>query len=209
MLFRSPRGPYDVLISKINKFRNILSVDIPSGFMTSKSVFPSQTVTFHDTKIGMNENNCGKIVKIDIGIKAQIDEKCGPGELLLFPKLVSGRHKGENGKVAIVGGGEFAGAPSFAGLASYRVGVDLVHLFVPSVSYPQVSSFAPELLVHEINSNVITTDIIPQLKSYNAQYLKFNFVKKFLLKIDFTSITTPLGLKIFRHLSSEKLMYSL
>ena len=43
---------------------------------------------------------------------------------------------------------------------------DLVHLFVPSVSYSQVSSFAPELLVHEINSNVITTDIIPQLKSW-------------------------------------------
>ena len=100
-----PRGPYDVLISKINKFTNILSVDVPSGFMTSTSVLPSQTVTFHDTKIGMNENDCGKIVKIDIGIKPQIDEKCGPGELLLFPKLVSGRHKGENGKVAIVGGG--------------------------------------------------------------------------------------------------------
>lgn len=162
-----PRGPYDVLISNINKFKKILSVDVPSGFMTSTSVLPSQTVTFHDTKIGMNEHNCGKIVKIDIGIKPQIDEKCGPGELLLFPKLVSGRHKGENGKVAIVGGGEFAGAPSFAGLASYRVGVDLVHLFVPSVSYPQVSSFAPELLVHEINSNVITPDIVPQLKSYN------------------------------------------
>ncbi|GIR28347.1 MAG: hypothetical protein CM15mP42_12970 [Methanobacteriota archaeon] len=45
---------------KINKFTNILSVDVPSGFMTSTSVLPSQTVTFHDTKIGMNENNWGK-----------------------------------------------------------------------------------------------------------------------------------------------------
>ncbi|GIR28348.1 MAG: hypothetical protein CM15mP42_12980 [Methanobacteriota archaeon] len=50
--------------------------------------------------------------------------KNGPGELLLFPKLVSGRHKGENGKVAIVGGGEFAGAPSLRDL--HHIGLVLI-----------------------------------------------------------------------------------
>ena len=66
-----PRGPYEVLISNINKFRKILSVDVPSGFMTGTSVLPSQTVTFHDTKIGMNENNCGKNCKNRYNLKVK------------------------------------------------------------------------------------------------------------------------------------------
>ena len=69
---------------KINKFKNILSVDVPSGFMTSTSVLPSQTVTFHDTKIGMNENNCGKIVKIDIELNLKL-MKMWAWRIVLFP----------------------------------------------------------------------------------------------------------------------------
>lgn len=41
-------------------------------------------------------------------------------------------HKGENGKVAIIGGSRFIhGAPLFSALASESSGVDLIYLFVP------------------------------------------------------------------------------
>ena len=162
-----PRKPYGKIIDKINNFKNILSVDVPSGFMKSKTVIPTQTLTFHDTKLGMSESNSGEIFVADIGISEFIDDSCGPGELCLFPNFVPDNHKGDNGKVAIVGGGVYSGAPSLAGIGAYRTGVDLVHLFVPASSFDQVSTFAPELMVHKLDSEYITDDVVEVLKPHN------------------------------------------
>ena len=150
-----PRSPYKEIIGKVNQFENVISVDVPSGFGTPISVKPSQTITFHDKKTGMSQNNCGEIIIVDIGFSSDIDELTGPGELLLFPKFDSKKHKGQNGKVAVIGGGEYSGAPALAAIGAYRSGVDLVHVFVPEVSYEQVSSFAPELIVHKLEGNRI------------------------------------------------------
>ena len=162
-----PRSSFRKIIAKINNFKNILSVDIPSGFAKKTSVVPKQTITFHDMKTGMNQGNCGEIFVVDIGIPSEIDESCGPGEFELFPKFNSNKHKGQNGKVAIIGGGEYAGAPSIAGMGAYRSGVDLVHVFVPSNNYNQVSAFAPELLVHKMDGEFITKSIVDILRSHN------------------------------------------
>ena len=155
-----PKEPYGEIIDKINNFENILSVDVPSGFLKNKTVVPTQTITFHDTKFGMSKSNSGDIFVVDIGITEFIDQSCGPGELRLFPDFNPNNHKGENGKVAIVGGGVYSGAPSLAGIGAYRTGVDLVHLFVPTSSFDQVSTFAPELMVHKLESEYITEDIV-------------------------------------------------
>ena len=155
-----PKEPYGEIIDKINNFENILSVDVPSGFLKNKTVVPTQTVTFHDTKFGMSKSNSGDIFVVDIGITEFIDQSCGPGELRLFPDFNPNNHKGENGKVAIVGGGVYSGAPSLAGIGAYRTGVDLVHLFVPTSSFDQVSTFAPELMVHKLEGEYITEDIV-------------------------------------------------
>ena len=162
-----PKEPYREVIDKINKFKNILSVDVPSGFMKNNTVVPTQTITFHDTKFGMSKSNSGDIFVVDIGITEFIDQSCGPGELLLFPDFNPNNHKGENGRVAIVGGGVYSGAPSLAGLGAYRTGVDLVHLFVPASSFDQVSTFAPELIVHKLESEYITEDVVEVLGQHN------------------------------------------
>ena len=162
-----PRLEYRKIINKINSFKNILSVDLPSGFLTNTSVIPTQTITFHDLKTGMNEKTCGEIFVLDIGITGDIDESCGPGELELFPKFNSNKHKGQNGKVAIIGGGEYAGAPALAGMGAYRAGVDLVHVFVPSNHYQQVSAFVPELIVHSLKGDFVTSDIVTSLSLHD------------------------------------------
>lgn len=162
-----PKKPYGEVIDKINNFKNILSVDVPSGFMKNKAVIPTQTITFHDTKFGMSESNSGDIFVVDIGISEFIDQSCGPGELCLFPDFNPNNRKGENGKVAIVGGGVYSGAPSLAGIGAYRTGVDLVHLFVPASSFDQVSKFAPELMVHKLESEYITEDVVEVLEKHN------------------------------------------
>ena len=147
-------------------FENILSVDVPSGFLKNKTVVPTQTITFHDTKFGMSKSNSGDIFVVDIGITEFIDQSCGPGELRLFPDFNPNNHKGENGRLAIVGGGVYSGAPSLAGIGAYRTGVDLVHLFVPASSFDQVSTFAPELMVHKLESEYITEGVVEVLRQY-------------------------------------------
>ena len=155
-----PREPYNKIIKEINEFKNIISVDVPSGFGNMRSVKPLQTITFHEEKIGMNHSNCGEIFVVDVGFPSDIDELTGPGELFLFPNFDSKKHKGQNGKVAIIGGGEYSGAPALSALGAYRSGVDLVHVFVPEVSYGAVSSFAPELIVHKFNGNRVNQDVL-------------------------------------------------
>ena len=152
----NPRPPYDKCINFINDFENIISVDIPSGLGTNTSVIPDVTITFHDYKMGMNEDNSGIIVLHDVGFPKVIDEKTGPGELLLYPDFDPEKHKGQNGKVAIVGGGPYSGAPALSALGSYRAGTDLVHVFVPESSFEQVSTFAPELLVHKLSGEIVS-----------------------------------------------------
>ena len=112
----------------------------------------------------MTQANCGEIIVVDVGFSSDIDELTGPGELLLFPKFDSKKHKGQNGKVAVIGGGEYSGAPALAAIGAYRSGVDLVHVFVPEVSYEQVSSFAPELIVHKLEGNIITKSVLDSIE---------------------------------------------
>ena len=152
----NPRPPYDKCINFINDFENIISVDIPSGLGTNNYVIPDVTITFHDYKMGMNEDNSGIIVLHDVGFPKDIDEKTGPGELLLYPDFDPEKHKGQNGKVAIIGGGPYSGAPALSALGSYRAGTDLVHVFVPESSFEQVSTFAPELLVHKLSGEIVS-----------------------------------------------------
>ena len=40
----------------------IVSVDVPSGIGTKHSVVPDVTITFHDYKMEMNEENSGIII---------------------------------------------------------------------------------------------------------------------------------------------------
>jgi len=166
----NPRPPYDKYIAQMNKFNNIISVDVPSGFLSDNPIVPSTTITFHDLKKGMNKENCGEIILQDVGIPKIIDQKTGPGEMLLFPKLDKKKHKGQNGKVAIIGGGPFSGAPALAGLGAYRAGADLVHLFVPENCYESVSSFIPELIVHKCPGEIIDSRSIDIFKKMDIKF---------------------------------------
>ncbi len=62
-------------------------------------------------------------------------------------ELERGEHKGENGKVLIVGGSqEYVGCLSLAGLAALRTGVDLVYIAAPEEVAWAINSYAPDLI---------------------------------------------------------------
>ncbi|KAJ8766339.1 hypothetical protein K2173_022398 [Erythroxylum novogranatense] len=69
----------------------------------------------------------------------------------ITPKLDPTRHKGQAGKVAVIGGcREYTGAPYFAAISALKIGADLSHVFCTKDAAPVIKSYSPELIVHPI-----------------------------------------------------------
>ncbi len=156
--------PYSSLIDRVNRSsRPVMAVDVPSGLGTDKMVRPSITVTFHDAKEGMTKDNSGEIVIADIGIPKDAVRYVGPGEFVHYPIPSPDSHKGMNGRVLIVGGGPYTGAPALAGLGAYRIKVDLVRIATPARSYLPIAGYSPNFIVHELSGDVLTDEDVPQV----------------------------------------------
>lgn len=66
----------------------------------------------------------------------------------LLPKRAEDSHKGQNGRVLIVGGSiDFYGAPILAGLGALHSGADLVYLYVPECNFECTRSMYPDFIV--------------------------------------------------------------
>jgi len=85
----------------------------------------------------------------------------------IIPPLSSKLHKGQAGRIGIVGGSlEYTGAPFFSAISAFRLGVDLSHVICdPSAGYV-IKSYSPDLIVHPILSpNSSPEDLKEQLTS--------------------------------------------
>ncbi|CAL4988421.1 unnamed protein product [Urochloa decumbens] len=69
----------------------------------------------------------------------------------ITPPLDRSRHKGQAGKIAVIGGcREYTGAPYFAAISALKVGADLSHVFCTKDAATVIKSYSPELIVHPI-----------------------------------------------------------
>jgi NAD(P)H-hydrate epimerase len=149
-------------VAKTEEKKMVISVDVPTGLGTNISILPDITVTFHDSKYGMTKANSGKIVIRDIGIPIKAGTYVGPGELTYIPKQKLNDHKGDNGRLLIVGGGPYTGAPGLVGMSALRTGVDLVHIAVPDRIANVVAGYSPNFIIHPLgneNNFVSTLDV--------------------------------------------------
>ncbi|MCI4371850.1 MAG: NAD(P)H-hydrate epimerase, partial [Thermoplasmata archaeon] len=147
----SLREPFATLVRQINASRKpVLSVDVPSGFGTDVCVRPTATVALHDVKEGMTPENSGRIRVADIGIPPKVATMIGPGEFLLYPVPKSTSHKGQNGRLLVIAGGPYTGAPALVGFGALVVAVDLVHIATPALAATDVASYSPTLIVHPL-----------------------------------------------------------
>lgn len=136
--------------TKKSKEPLIIAVDVPTGLGTKTALNPDLTITFHDSKIGMSAQNSGQIIIHDIGIPNAADKFLGPGELIFIPKFKAKSHKGDHGRLLIIGGGPYTGAPALVGLSALRTGVDLVHVATPHQIANVIASFSPNFIVHPL-----------------------------------------------------------
>ncbi|MDV0446624.1 ATP-dependent (S)-NAD(P)H-hydrate dehydratase [Methanosarcinaceae archaeon Ag5] len=154
----------------------VLSVDIPSGLdpvaglndSDEKTIVVADTtVTFHKMKTFLETVESalfsGEVVIQPIGIPSPAEDYFGPGDLGNLYSRNAKSHKGDSGKVLIIGGGPYTGAPALSGMAALRTGADIVTVAVPAAAYEAVASFSPNLIVKKLSGNVVCEDDVPQL----------------------------------------------
>ena len=137
-----PRGKVLDLMESLSQrlqgtWPKILSCDIPTGMGTNFSFAAQRTITFEAPKIGMFDSDGRLLPEVGNLIIHTLDWPeetldLGPGEVLRYPPINVDSTKGERGRVLVIGGGPYHGAPLLAGIAAARMGCDLVHVAMPS-----------------------------------------------------------------------------
>ena len=180
------REPISSAVDIINQSEGfIIAVDVPtgvdpgSGMVTDKAVRADVTVTFHKVKVGLNIASVeyvGSIEVCDIGIPLEAELFTGPGDMLRLNNRDEKSHKGENGKVLIIGGSrEYSGAPALAALSSLAGGVDLAVVACPQQLSQVIRSYSPDLIVHGVSDDFInpkdTDELIKLSENFDAVVL--------------------------------------
>jgi ADP-dependent NAD(P)H-hydrate dehydratase / NAD(P)H-hydrate epimerase len=165
------RGPVMGLeaaaIDAINQSgKQILSVDVPSGMGTNKVVGADSVVTFHRQKPCL----VGEVKVVDIGIPSEAELFVGPGDLWLVGKRAPESHKGDSGRILVIGGGPYSGAPALTAMAALRAGADIVTVATPRSASATVAGFSPNLIVRELSEDHLCSKDLELLKDQIARH---------------------------------------
>jgi NAD(P)H-hydrate epimerase len=175
------REPVSTAVDIINQSEGFkVAVDVPtgvdpaSGMVTDKAVQADVTITFHKVKVGLNIASVeyvGNIEVGDIGIPAEAELFTGPGDLLRIKKRDDGSHKGQNGKVLVIGGSrEYSGAPALAALASLAAGADIAVVACPRELSPVIRSYSPDIIVHSLSSDFLNPKDTDELVELSEKF---------------------------------------
>ncbi len=162
------REPYATAVDLINSSSAyVVSVDVPTGLDPDTGgyhncVKSDLTVTFHKMKPGLKK--AGEVIVKSIGIPGILEKLTGPGDVKRTYHRLSTGHKGTHGRVLVIGGGPYSGAPALTAMAAYAAGADLVNIVVPETVYDIVASFSPDLIVRKVKGDEISIEHIEQLK---------------------------------------------
>ncbi|KAF0896853.1 hypothetical protein E2562_029363, partial [Oryza meyeriana var. granulata] len=89
----------------------------------------------------------------------------------ITPPLDRARHKGQAGKIAIIGGcREYTGAPYFAAISALKVGADLSHVFCTRDAATVIKSYSPELIVHPILEESYSVRILTEVAKWMERF---------------------------------------
>lgn len=99
-----------------------------------------------------------------------MEEKCKELLKKFPPALAENKHKGQAGRIGIIGGSlEYTGAPYFAGISAFKCGADLVYIFCMKDAATPIKSYSPELIVFPFldaeHSRTLTTSRLLNLHS--------------------------------------------
>ena len=161
-------------IEIINESKGIkISVDVPSGMdpltgeVSDMAVIPDYTISFHKIKTGVRdaeEEVVGGLVTADIGIPFEAEYFVNYGDFLRLKNRDSKSHKGNNGRLLIIGGNkDYSGAPAIAGMAAIGAGADLVYVATPEKSAEAIKSTSPDLIVKSLEGDRLSLNHTDEL----------------------------------------------
>jgi len=148
----------------------VVSVDVPSGVdantgeAAAGAVDADRVVTFHDAKPGLDAVDADVTVA-DIGIPDAAETVVGPGDLTFLERDPTA-HKGDFGRVLVIGGGPYTGAPALAARASLRAGADLAYVACPANVADTVQGYGESLIVRPLAGDLVGTAHVDPLLDY-------------------------------------------
>lgn len=171
------RPPLVQIVNYINKLSAFkIAVDAPTGInsdtgeLLGTAIKADLTITFHKAKTGLEKAKkyVGELVVADIGLPHEFERLVGPGDVILAAKRRSpAAHKGDFGKLLIVGGSEiYSGAPALVSMAALRTGADLTYIAAPAKTAAMISSMSPDLITVKLEGEHINPRNLDTLKPY-------------------------------------------
>ena len=156
--------------------RPVLAVDVPSGIdadsgglLTADPVHADVTVTFVAAKLGLVTGDAvdyvGEVVFDDLDLPCAVFDRPGvavlSGDGLDALSRRRGAHKGDSGRLLIVGGEmDMGGAVALAGEAALRTGVGLVSVATRDENRAAILARRPELMVRATRSPQDIIDLV-------------------------------------------------
>lgn len=157
----------------INRFGGenavVIALDVPTGVnattgeIVEDAVQADYTIAFGTMKRAhvLQRAQCGEVVVLDIGLGVHAEKDDGAWELadapnlrLDVPAIAWNAHKGQRGRLAIVGGTSgMAGAVTLSTNAALRSGAGLVHAFVHESSVLALQISIPQAMAHAWPAN--------------------------------------------------------
>jgi NAD(P)H-hydrate epimerase len=150
--------------------RPVLALDLPSGLdadtglVLGAAVRASCTITFVALKTGLYLGDAPEhagAIEFD-GLELPTSARAEQAPVMrrieeavlaaVLPRRRRGAHKGEHGRVLIVGGLAMAGAARLAGEAALRTGAGLVHVATTTASAAAIVAGQPELICHGLRA---------------------------------------------------------
>lgn len=174
---KEPEASAIELINSSGKY--VISVDVPSGTMDTKSEVPKcvkadLTITFHKMKEELNRlpapHYTGEVKVEGIGVCSHAEGFIGIGNLRNLNIRTPDSHKGQAGRILIIGGGAYSGAPALAALAALRTGADIVTVAAPSNVASTIASFSPDLIVRCLSGQRLCSDDLPLITKLACQH---------------------------------------
>lgn len=166
------RQPLKGLIQAINSRTNtetlVVAIDVPSGLkkdgtLAEDYVKATHTLALHQAKTGTFKKG-GEVVVKPIGIPPESSLYTGPGLFTLYPHRSNNSHKGQNGKILIIGGSNtYHGSLVLAGKAAFSLNIDLVFMITPEKISTVIRSHDYRFIVKTYTQDYLTPQVIKEL----------------------------------------------